>query len=430
MESFKVREMAEKTIAVVGAGIIGITTAYLLQKSGYRVILIDAEEGPALKTSFANGCQLSYSYIDAMSSPSLLKKVPKILAGMDPAFRVKTLPELRLVKWGSRFLANGLAHKEELNTRSLLRLSLHSRNVLHSVLEGSSVEFEHRISGKLLIYTNQKDLNKAAIRVRQKDEWGCKQQILGEKQCIELEPSLLQLSRPIAGGVYSSIDEVGDPHRFSRELLKIMTRDKDFEAHFNCRINRLVKNGQSIQCLETSNGMIHADAYVLATGPESLNLTRDIGLKIPIYPIKGYSITVPATEFAPRVCVTDVDNKVVVGRIGDKLRIAGCADIVGYKSNIDESRIEHLLDIGKKNFPKAGVYSDILHKWAGFRPVTPSSVPIIGKAGADNLYLNVGHGMLGWTLALGSASLLTAIINQQEVPIDPTGTRPVEHGVC
>ncbi|MGF1910032.1 D-amino acid dehydrogenase [Vibrio kasasachensis] len=422
--------MAEKTIAIVGAGIIGITTAYLLKKAGYRVILVDAEDGPALKTSFANGCQLSYSYVDAMSSPSLIKKIPKIMAGMDPAFRIKLSPDPSLVKWGSKFLINGQAHKEEFNTRTLLRLSLHSRDVLHSVLSESGFEFEHRGSGKLLIYTNQEELRKAAVRVRQKDEWGCKLEILSEKQCIELEPSLLQLSQPIAGGIYSSIDEVGNPHHLASELLKTMKHDKDFEAHFNCRVNRLVKTGQSIQHLETSNGPIHADAYVLATGPESRNLVRDIGLKLPIYPIKGYSITVPATEFAPEVCVTDVDNKVVVSRVGDKLRIAGCADIVGYNSNIDESRIEHLLNVCKNNFPKAGIYSDIKHTWAGIRPVTPSSVPIIGKAGVDNLFFNIGHGTLGWTLALGSASLLTAIINQQETPIDITGMRPVDHGIC
>ncbi|MBA5761465.1 D-amino acid dehydrogenase [Vibrio sp. 404] len=422
--------MVEKTIAIVGAGIIGITTAYLLKRAGYRVILIDAEDGPALKTSYANGCQLSYSYIDAMSSPSLIKKMPKIMAGMDPAFRIKFSPDPSLVSWGSKFLLNGQAHKEEFNTQTLLRLSLHSRDVLRSVLADSNVEFEHRVSGKLLIYTNQEDLDKAAKRVRQKDEWGCKQEILSQKQCLDLEPSLRQLSQPIVGGIYSAIDEVGNPHRLSNELLKIMKQEQGFEARFNCRVNRFVKNGQSIQYLETSDGVIHADAYVLATGPESLNLVKEIGLKLPIYPIKGYSITVPATEFAPEICVTDVDNKVVVSRVGDKLRIAGCADIVGYKSHIDESRIEHLLNVCKNNFPKAGDYSDIKHTWAGIRPVTPSSVPIIGKAGVDNLFFNIGHGTLGWTLALGSASLLTAIINQQETPIDTIGMRPVDHGIC
>ncbi|RJX74286.1 FAD-dependent oxidoreductase [Vibrio sinensis] len=421
--------MTKKTIAIIGAGIIGVTTAYLLKRAGYRIILIDAEDGPALKTSFANGCQLSYSYIDAISSPSLIKKLPKIIAGMDPAFRIKLSPDPNLVTWGSQFVINAQNHKEEFNTQTLLRLSLYSRSVLHSLLAESNFEFAHRASGKLLIYTNQEELNKATIRVNQKAEWGCKQEVLNDSQCLDLEPSLQQLSQPIVGGIYSSIDEIGNPHRLSCELLEIMKGDKEFEAHFNCRVNRIVKRGYSIQSLETSNGAIHADAYVLATGPESLNLAREIGIKLPIYPIKGYSITVPATEFAPEVCVTDVDNKVVISRIGNQLRIAGCADIVGYKSNIDESRIEHLLNICKKNFPKAGVYSDIIHTWTGLRPVTPSSVPIIGKTGVDNLFLNVGHGALGWTLALGSASLLTAIIDQQPPPIDTTGMSPKDHGI-
>lgn len=413
----------------LGAGIIGITSAYLLRRAGYRVILIDAEEGPALKSSYANGCQLSYSYIDAMSSPSLIKKVPKILLGKDPAFRIKLSPDLNLISWGSKFLLNGQAQQEQVNTRALLRLALHSKQVFETLLSQSDFSFDHRVSGKLLIYTNQADLDKAATRVGQKQQWGCKQELLNQRQCIELESSLRHLSKPIIGGIYSAIDAVGDPFQFSRQLLKRMESDQGFTAQFNCQVTRIIKHQHSVTSLETTRGKIEADAYVWATGSESLNLLKQVGVKLPIYPIKGYSITVPATEYAPRVCVTDVDNKVVVSRVGDKLRIAGCADIVGHSRDKDQARIEHLLSVAQQNFPKAGCYSEILHTWAGMRPVTPSSVPIIGKAGAENLFVNIGHGMLGWTLALGSASLLTSQIEQQQPPIDNHGMRPPDHGI-
>ncbi|OLQ90981.1 hypothetical protein BIY22_18975 [Vibrio panuliri] len=422
--------MTKKSIAIIGAGIIGITSAYLLKKAGYKVILLDAEQGPALKTSYANGCQLSYSYVDAMSSPSLVKKMPKIIAGMDPAFRIKLSTDIRLASWGSKFLSNARSEKEQSNTQHLMRLSQHSQHVLHALLSESKLEFEHRTCGKLLIYTNQNELDKALKRVEQKLTWGCEQRILSAKQCLELEPNLEQLTQPIVGGIYTETDEVGDPHHFANQLLKMMSQDDDFEPHFNCRVTQLVKKANSIDYLATSSGEVRADVYVLATGPESLTLAQDIGVTLPIYPIKGYSITVPATKHAPEVCVTDIANKVVVSRVGDKLRMAGCADIVGDESNIEKSRIDHLLKVCMTNFPRAGIYSEIIHTWAGFRPVTPSSVPIIGQAGADNLFLNIGHGMFGWTLATGSASLLTAQVNQQTPPIDPTGMTPRDHGIA
>lgn len=421
--------MTNKTIAVVGAGIIGITSAYMLRQAGYKVVLVDAEHGPALKTSFANGCQLSYSYVDAMSSPSLVKKLPKLLLGADPAFRVNLFPDMSLLKWSSRFLWQGQAAREQKNTQDLLRLSHYSRQVLHQLLSQSALEFAHRESGKLVIYTNPQDFDNAKARVAQKRAWGCKQEILTPQECIAIQPSLQRLPKPLAGGIYAATDEVGDPHRFANQLLDQLVKDTGFEARFNCLIEKIVRKGSSVQSLETSTGSLCADAYVWATGAESLPLLTDIGLNVPIYPIKGYSLTVPATESAPDVCITDIDNKVVVARVGDRLRIAGCADIVGYDPRMDQQRIAHLLQVCRSHFPDAGHYNEVLNTWAGFRPVTPSSVPIIGQAGADNLFLNMGHGMLGWTLALGSASLLTAQVKQQALPIDATGMRPEDHGI-
>lgn len=418
-----------KTVAIIGAGIIGVTTAYLLTKSGYKVILIDAEEGVALQTSFANGGQLSYSYIDAMSSPSLVRKMPSILLLQDKAFRVRLSADPKYLSWGSRLLWNAQSKKEEQNTQNNLRLSLHSREVMNTVLSESDINFKYRKSGKLHIYTKQEELDKAQIRAEQKEKWGCPQQVLNAQQCLELEPSLTQLTHPIVGGVYSIIDEVGDAPSFANELLEIMQEQQKLETYFNCQVTKLNKKGNHIESIETSTGKISADAYILATGSGSLNLSKDCDLKLPVYPIKGYSITVPATDKTPDVCISDMNNKVVFARIGNHLRVAGLADIVGYDKELDKSRIEHLLNVCKETLPEAGKYEEILHQWTGFRPVTPTSVPIIGQAGADNLYLNVGHGMFGWTLAMGSASLLKSIINHDSPPIDTTGILPINHGV-
>jgi len=357
--------------------------------------------------------------------------MPSILLGRDPAFRVSLSPNSKLYAWGSRFLYNAQPKKEEQNTRNNLRLSLYSRRLMQSIRSELSIDFKHRESGKLHIYSSEESLQKAKARVKQKVEWGCPQEILNAEQCLSLEPNLTQLNKPIAGGVYSSIDEVGDVLSFANALLKRMVDQGMLETRLDCKVVKLVKKESSIDFIETSAGIIKADAYVLATGSESLNLVADLGLKIPVYPIKGYSITVPANDKTPSVCITDMDHKVVFARIGDHLRVAGLADI-GYDSSdnsLDESRINHLLSVAKQLLPQAGNYDKILHKWTGSRPVTPSSVPIIGCAGADNLYLNLGHGMFGWTLAMGSASLLSAIIKKEASPIDLIGMRPSDHGI-
>ena len=421
--------MKTESIAIIGAGIIGVTSAYLLARAGYRVMLLDADEGPALGTSFANGAQLSYSYTDAMASPGLVAKMPRILLGRDPAFRVRMSADGQLLRWGGRFLLHARASREEHNTRNILRLALHSRDRLHELMEECELGFDHRPSGKLHLYGSRQDLEQAAARVRQKGEWGCPQRVLDWRQCLALEPGLAQLAVPMAGGVHSPLDEVGDCHRFALALLDRLRQQPGFEAHYHCRVHRLHKEGNRITGLDTSQGSITADAYLLATGPDSLALARGIGLHIPIYPIKGYSITVPATERAPAVCITDVDNKVVFARVGDRLRVAGCADIVGDDRTLDQDRIAHLLRVCRQRFPEAGDYDRLLDRWTGFRPVTPSSAPIIGRAGADNLYLNLGHGMLGWTLAMGSASLLAARIGGDPAPIDDSGLRPADHGL-
>lgn len=418
-----------KTIAVIGAGIIGVTTAFMLVRTGYKVILIDSAEGPALGTSFANGAQLSYSYTDAMASPTLLKKMPGILSGRDPAFRISCSQDPRILNWGSRFLLNGRSAKEVNNTSTILRLSLHSRAVLHELMQTHSLCFEHRQSGKLHIYSATADMEKAARRVEQKNQWGCPQELLDRQACIALEPALAQLQGEFVGGVYSPLDEVGDAPAFARALLAVMRSTGLLEEHYRTRVVRLATSKRHIDALETSQGRIEADGYVLATGPGSLELSHQLGLKLPIYPIKGYSVTVPATTQAPDICITDVSNKVVFARLGDRLRIAGCADIVGFDTRLDHKRLDYLLDVCRRRFPRAGRYREIQHEWTGMRPVTPSSAPIIGLAGADNLYLNIGHGMLGWTLAMGSASVLAAQVSQLPEPIDTRGFRPIDHGL-
>ncbi|RTR06899.1 D-amino acid dehydrogenase [Halomonas nitroreducens] len=418
-----------QTVAVLGAGIVGVSSAYLLSQAGYRVTLVEAGEGPALATSFANGGQLSYAYTDAMASWALLRKMPGILLGRDPAFKIRLSTDPDFLRWGLRFLANARASRETRNTRDILRLALHSQAVMGEVASSVQPVFDHRSSGKLHLYDSAEALEAAGARVREKIQWGAQQALLDREACLALDPRVSQIQGAFAGGVHSPGDEVGDAHAFARSLLATMRRNGEIEERYCCRVARLRTRGGTITGLDTNQGVITADRYVLAAGPESVSLARGIGLKLPIYPVKGYSITVPVTDKTPDLCITDVAHKMVLARMGDRLRIAGCADIVGYDRTQDPARLDHLLSVCRSRFPDAGDYDRVLDRWCGFRPVTPSSRPIIGQAGADNLFLNVGHGMLGWTLAMGAGSVLVSQMRGDSGAIGDRGFRPCDHGV-
>lgn len=416
-------------ITVIGAGIIGLTSAYLLAKRGHKVTLLDSHPEPARETSYANGAQLSYTFADAMSSPALLKKLPGILFGQDPAFQVNTLFSLPLAHWGVRFLMNGLKSFEQRNTQHLLRLAGLSQHAMSQLLEQEQIAFDHRCSGKLQIFTSQSSFKSAATRVLDKQQWGCSQALLSAEECIALEPTLSQLPMPLYGGTYAESDEVGDPVKFANTLMEQLRSNANVDILMPCQaLNFVAKQGR-VWSINTSIGPIQSDAFVLATGPRSFPLLKPFTPLLPIYPVKGYSVTVPATVNAPNICITDVSNKVVIAKLGDRLRIAGCADIDGFDWKINPARIQHLLNIGRTLLPKAGDYKGDVEKWCGLRPVTPSSLPIIGNALMDNLYLNIGHGMLGWTLAMGSASLLSSMLNDEAPAIPPTGLLPAAHGI-
>ena len=290
------------------------------------------------------------------------------------------------------------------------------------------LEFNFRKSGKLIAYSDEQAFAQALPRVVEKNSRGFKVKALSAADCIALEPGLAGIKERLVGGIYSEDDEVGDSFLFANQLVKIMQSSGCLDLRYGCKVTGVRRAGGQVKSVQTTAGELTADAYVLAVGPDSAKLGKQFGMRLPVYPVKGYSITVPARDGAPQIPVTDIENKLVIGRIGDQLRIAGCADLVGYCDEVKPERIRHLLDIARASFPDAGDYDQLLHQWSGFRPVTPSSVPIVGQA-AENLYLNLGHGMLGWTLALGSASLVAADISGKSAPYDSAGIRPADHGV-
>lgn len=412
-------------ICVLGAGIIGVTSAYRLLQDGHDVTLIDARKEAGEGTSFGNGAQLSYSYVAPLADPSVWKKWPYYLFSAESPLTLRPKADPGQWRWMVKFLGACNAPRVEQTTIELLRLAFLSRDVLHQTTRDVPFDFAHRTAGKLVMYTDPAGLESARKQVAFQAAYGCEQEVISAQQCMDIEPALAASDRQWAGGVYTPSEEAGDCALFCRELVRHMAQQPGFTFRHSTQISKLnVANG-ALTAVSTSQGDITADAYVLALGSESAALAKQAGFSLSLYPLKGYSITVPlentATQTAaPQVSITDLSRKIVYARLGSRLRVAGRVEILGMDKRIPQSAIDELKQGVRELFPGCANVTDDTHlsPWAGFRPSTPSGVPVIGPSPLRNLYLNIGQGSLGWTLASGSAALLSAHINKAAMPID------------
>lgn len=397
-------------IVVIGAGVVGMTSAYALSCRGHRVTVIDEGPAPAMAgASFGNGAQLSYAYSDAMASPSLLLNLPRYLLGRDEAFRWKPSLSPASWLWNLRFLANCTRSAFERNTLDVLALALESRQAMAELLARHPIAFDHRKAGKLHIHASSEALEQARRIQDLKSALGVDQEVLSPKEAIEREPALAHYDASFAGAIWSPIDELGDPVKFCHALRPIL--EGEYGAHFlfSTRVTGLRRSGGAIAAVSTSQGDLATRCVVLSLGTGSVSIARSVGVALPIWPMQGYSLTVPATPYAPAASITDVKRKLVLCRIGERLRIAGLADLGAAGAPFMPERAATLLRAVRAIFPKAGHY-DERQEWTGFRPLTPNSQPLIGPTPIKGLYLNGGHGSLGWTLAMGSAERLAGVI--------------------
>jgi D-amino-acid dehydrogenase len=307
-------------IIILGAGVIGVTTAYFLSRAGHEVLVIDKAAGAGLSASFANGGQLSYAYSDSLANPTMLPKLPGLLLGFEPAFDIKLSADPALLSWGLRFLRNCTKARAAFNTKNILRLALYSRLKLHQILAHQTIRFNYQQNGKLLMYINKKDFLRAAKQMEIKNQWGSQQQVLTQAECLAKEPALKSIANNIVGGIFSPLDESGDAYLFTTALAKLCTASGKVQFFYNTEIKRLVVDKGRISYIKTADNHYSADAFVMCLGADSPLLSRTIGLKLPIYPLKGYSITVPATPAAPSINITDVHHKIVYSTLGDNLR--------------------------------------------------------------------------------------------------------------
>lgn len=391
-------------VAVLGAGVIGVTTAYYLAERGHSVTVFDRAASVASQTSFANGAQLSYSYTDAMARPEFVPGIPGLMLGLDPAVRVRTLGNLALFPWGLRFLAQCTTASARANTLDVLKIALRSRDLLLELQQRLNLEFSHRRAGKLVLLADDAAVAGARKRAEMKRSCGCETRVLTPAQALEIEPALAAMEGTFAGAVYSDSDEVGDPLDFAVELAGWLVANRKVEFRFSEEVRGISSDRGRLTGIRTNQGDFQFDAAVVCLGPWSATLLKPLGFDPHICPVRGYSITLPPGEQAPSVSITSLKHRMVFSRVGEVIRIAGFADFLGTDTRKDEQRITTLLNTALRIAPMAADYGAAdKQPWGGFRAMTPSGRPLVGTTRMPGLFVNVGHGMLGWTLACATA---------------------------
>lgn len=410
-------------VCVIGAGVIGLTSALQLQRAGYAVTVIDQASGPGTGASAANGAQLSYSYVQPLADPALLPDIPKLLLQSDGPLRLVPQLSLQQWRWCMGFLAACRRSVSRETTRQLLQLAAESRVATDAFMARHAEVCDFSQSGKLVLYASVAQLQKAAQQVALQAGQGPEQRILGVADAVQIEPALVGYQQQFAGAVYTASECAADGYKLCLALAAELEAG-GAELLFNTEVLALDAaqgrvNRASVRAADGSRQSLAADCFVLAAGAQTPGLLRGLDLRIPVYPLKGYSITLPVRDnaHAPRVSVTDLRRKTVFARLGQRLRVAGTIELNGLDRAIVPARIAQLLRATEEVFGPGWASSDC-QPWAGWRPATPTGLPLTGKAERfNNLYLNVGQGALGLTLAFGSAGRLQRLMQADAKPV-------------
>ena len=392
-------------VCVLGAGIVGLAAAYTLNRAGHRITLIDQGQ-PGEGTSAGNGAQLSYGHVQPLADASIWRQLPKLLLAPDSPLKVRPQLDPQQWRWALQFLAACNQKTADETSARLLELAESSRTGFDAMRADLDPDCDFSATGKLVLYATDEALAGARRQFELQRSLGSRQQVLDRQQCTEIEPALAGYGASIAGGVFTPDDCAADCLKVCRALAAALAA-RGVQQRFGTRIEGLKVESGAVKAVRTNAGDVPADAFVLALGAASFGLGREAGVRLSLYPLKGYSITLDVGSIAgslPQVSVTDSTRKVVFARIGNRLRIAGMAEIVGHDPAIPEARIETLQRATEEVFPQlAG--APLLERWAGMRPATPTGRPIVGRlpGAPKNLLFNTGHGALGFTLAFGTA---------------------------
>lgn len=399
-------------VVILGSGVVGLTSAWYLSQAGCQVTVIDRQPRAAEETSFANAGQISYGYSSPWAAPGVPLKAMKWLLEKHAPLKIKPSLNPELLHWASQMLKNCQLDRYRINKARMLAIANRSRECLAQLNQQYDLNYQGRTQGTLQIFRNHKQLEAVEKDIALLEESGTRYQLLDAKECLLQEPGLANIQGTLTGGLYLPDDETGDCYLFCQQL-QAMAENAGVEFLFNTEIQRLNVQGNQVTSVATSQGEIEADKFVVAMGSYSKSLLEQVGIDIPLYPVKGYSLTLPVFnhDFAPQSTIMDETYKVAVTRFENRIRVAGTAELAGFDPALPDKRLATLNHVVSNLFPE-GTDLTQAEYWTGFRPMTPDGTPIIGETKIENLFTNTGHGTLGWTMACGSADILTEVITR------------------
>lgn len=400
---------APQHIAIVGAGVVGMATAWAIARRGCRVTVIDRAAAPASGASFANGAQLSYLHTDALASPGILHRLPALALGLDPAFSLHPSLDSDRILWLLSFLGNATAARFRANTLAGLQLGLESRLALQELLRTHPLDFAHRTPGKIVVYEDREGFEAATRVATLKAEHGGQQFALSPAEAITQEPALAHRPGSFAGAILSPEEEVGDPHRFCTSLATLLRDQYGTGLRLGGAVQSYTADRNGVNIAIAGGEHLMADKLVLCAGIETGELPGTRRLRRALMPMKGYSLTAPPGAHPPRLSITDAARKIVFCPLGGQIRIAGLAQLGRADPRVDPKGVAKLAGMATAALPEAADYAAAGQGWAGIRPMTANSLPILRRL-APRVAVNAGHGMLGWTFAMGAAERTARMI--------------------
>ena len=408
-------------ILVLGAGVVGMAAAYYLAKDGHEVTVVDRHDGPAKGTSRSNAGLVSPGDSTAWASPAALKTFIKSLYRPDLGIKIRPTLDPQFLIWTLRFLTQCTTARAHANTEKKLRLAFYSRDCINALAAETGISYDERHKGIVYFYRSQESFDAGAAHMQFIADRGLKIEIANRDRLVEIEPGLAPVKEHIAGGIYSAMDQTGDSRIFVERLAGWCSKNLGVRFEYDADVTGFDIEAGRIRAVITARGGLSCDAAVLSLGPESGLMGRKLGIDLPVYPVKGYTATLPLPQGkGPNMGGVDEDRLIAYSRLGNRLRLASTAEFAGFNRSHRPSDFSRLFKTAHDLFPGA-IDESKAELWAGLRPMMPNSVPVHGRARYDNLWLDTGHGHVGWTMACGSGKLLSDLIAGRKPEIDPSG---------